>query len=104
MAGWKGSTRRDRLPADWPKIRSRVLKRDGKRCTHTDDDGERCPDIASDVDHIVPGDDHREANLRSLCEWHHLKKSGREGGNALAAKRRQNASKFKRVEKHPGLI
>ena len=104
MAGWAGSDRRDRLPADWSKIRSRVLKRDGHRCTHTDEDGARCHSRATDVDHIIPGDDHSSSNLRSLCAYHHQKKSGREGGAALAAKKRRNAQKFKRVERHPGLI
>jgi 5-methylcytosine-specific restriction enzyme A len=104
MGGWAGSDRRSRLPKDWPRIRNRVLKRDGKRCTHINDDGVRCPDPATDVDHIVPGDDHSESNLRSLCEWHHRIKSGREGGAARAAKLKRNASKFKRVERHPGLL
>jgi len=104
MPGWKGSDRRDRLPDDWPRIRARVLKRDGHRCTHINDRGERCQDRATDVDHIRRGDDHREANLRSLCDWHHRQKSSGEGGAATAVKRRINANKFKRVERHPGLL
>jgi hypothetical protein len=41
------------LPADWPRIRARVLRRDGNRCTHRDQYGERCEELATDVDHIV---------------------------------------------------
>ena len=104
MAGWKGSDRRDRLPADWPRIRARVLRRDQGQCTHPDDFGARCPELATDVDHIRPGDDHSDGNLRALCSWHHKAKSSSEGGAALAARRRKNAQKFKRVERHPGLL
>ncbi|MFE0964073.1 MULTISPECIES: hypothetical protein [Streptomyces] len=56
------------------------------------------------MDHIIAGDDHREANLRALCGWHHQRKSSREGGEAMAAKRRQIADRFKRDEAHPGLL
>jgi 5-methylcytosine-specific restriction protein A len=104
VAGWAGSDRRSRLPENWPKLRNHILKRDGKRCTHLDDRGNRCPEPATDVDHIIAGDNHDESNLRSLCRYHHLKKSGREGGSALAAVKRKNSQKFKRVEQHPGLL
>ncbi|MEX1655530.1 hypothetical protein ABZ960_20475 [Streptomyces pseudovenezuelae] len=43
-------------------------------------------------------------NLRSLCSWHHRKKSGAEGAAAKAAKRRALAKKFNRTERHPGLL
>ncbi|MEU9126596.1 hypothetical protein AB0D08_00515 [Kitasatospora sp. NPDC048540] len=56
------------------------------------------------MDHIVPGDDHREANLRSLCGWHHRAKSSREGAVAKAAARRRQDRKFRRTEGHPGLL
>jgi hypothetical protein len=29
---WEGSTRRRRLPPDWPAITARILERDGRRC------------------------------------------------------------------------
>jgi 5-methylcytosine-specific restriction protein A len=105
MPQWSGSDRRSRLPDNWQALRRRVLRRDGSRCTARDlTTGERCEEPATDVDHIVPGDDHRESNLRSLCGWHHRKKSSAEGGAALARKRRQNDKKFRRTEDHPGLI
>jgi 5-methylcytosine-specific restriction protein A len=68
------------------------------------DSGLRCSEYATDVDHIRPGDDHSEANLRSLCEWHHQQKSSREGAAALAAKRRKIEQRFRRNEAHPGLL
>ncbi|WUO14006.1 HNH endonuclease [Streptomyces sp. NBC_00289] len=104
MPNWAGSDRRERLPADWPRIRLRVLRRDGHRCTHRDQYGVRCDEPATDVDHIVPGDDHRETNLRALCGFHHQAKSSREGGLAQAARRRRINNRFRRAEAHPGLL
>lgn len=101
--GWAGSDRLQRLPPDWAKIRKRILRRDGFRCTHIDD-GVRCAEPATDVDHIRPGDDHRETNLRSLCGPHHQAKSSREGAEALKKKRRQIDQRFRRREAHPGLL
>ncbi|WP_280837834.1 hypothetical protein [Micromonospora sp. A200] len=66
--------------------------------------GERCKEAAVEVDHIRAGDDHSDDNLRAICEWHHGKKSGGEGGAALAAKRRQIDKRFRRTEEHPGLL
>ncbi|MFJ1932632.1 HNH endonuclease [Kitasatospora sp. NPDC088160] len=100
---WATSDRRARLPADWPRIRFRVLVRDGHRCTAKDQYGDRCIEPATDVDHIRPGDDHREVNLQSLCGWHHRVKSSREGAAAKAARRRRNDRRFRRTEEHPGL-
>jgi len=37
------------------------------------------PNRATDVDHIIPGDNHDEWNLTSLCSWHHLRKSSADG-------------------------
>lgn len=104
MPGWSGSNRRQRLPADWPKIRKRILKRDGHTCTHSDDDGIRCAELATDVDHVRPGDDHRDENLTSLCDYHHKKKSGAEGARAAAAKRQRMDNRYRRSETHPGLL
>lgn len=98
---WTDSTRRRRLPPDWPARRARILKRDGGQCTHRDDYGARCPSPATDVDHIRPGDDHRESNLTSLCGYHHDKKSSREGGMARAAERARIDAMFRRPKTHP---
>ena len=104
MASWAGSDRRSRLPADWPTIRKRILRRDGHRCTARMDDGRRCKAQATEVDHIRRGDDHRDSNLRSLCSWHHGKKSAQEGAQASWAKKRRIEQKFNREERHPGLL
>ncbi|GAA0945991.1 hypothetical protein GCM10009550_20190 [Actinocorallia libanotica] len=103
MPNWKGSDRRSRLPDNWSQLRRRVLKRDGHRCTARDAYGVRCDEAATDVDHVRPGDDHREANLTSLCEWHHRAKSSREGGAARVANWRRHDKRFRRAEDHPGL-
>ena len=103
MPQWQGSNRRSRLPADWARIRQRILKRDSFRCTWIQD-GTRCPNPATDVDHRRAGDDHSDANLRSLCGEHHRRKSSSEGGAALAALRKKHSKKFRRDEPHPGLI
>jgi 5-methylcytosine-specific restriction endonuclease McrA len=83
---WEGSTRRERLPKDWPKIRRRIIRRD-KSCVWPMSDGTKCSAEGTDVDHIIPGDDHSEENLRLLCKWHHQKKSSSEGGRAAALTR-----------------
>lgn len=101
MSGWDGSTRRERLPADWPERRLYVLRRDGYRCTALRRDNTRCPVRATDVDHIRPGDNHDSANLTSLCRWHHARKSAAEGGRAAAARR---APRRRPPERHPGDI
>jgi hypothetical protein len=88
---WHGSNRRTELPKDWPERRRRVLRRDGYRCqamVPRDGGLETCGAPATEVDHIEPGDDHSEANLRSLCRLHHGRKSAAEG---VAARRRREA-------------
>ncbi|AXQ61058.1 HNH endonuclease [Streptomyces phage Hank144] len=104
MPNWEGSDRRSRLPKDWSKIRLRVLRRDGGQCTALTEAGARCVSSATDVDHIVAGDDHSLGNLRALCSYHHKIKSSQEGAAATNARRRQIASRFKRTEQHPGLL
>ena len=103
MGQWQGSDRRARLPANWTAIRKHIFRRDGYRCTWRHE-GVRCEEPATDVDHIRPGDDHSDANLRSLCDWHHQKKSSREGGAARAVVWQRNNRKFRRSEPHPGLL
>nr|WP_253208341.1 HNH endonuclease [Streptomyces sp. YPW6] len=104
MPQWLDSDRKGRLPKDWDRIRNRVLRRDGHQCTARDQYGKRCDELATDVDHIIAGDDHREANLRALCGWHHQRKSSREGAAASVKKRRQIGKRFQRNEAHPGLL
>lgn len=103
MPGWANSDRRERLPANWVSLRKQRFKFDGHQCTAIVN-GVRCPEPAEECDHHVRGDDHRLENLRSMCSWHHAKKSSAEGAQARAAKWRKNNSKFRRSEAHPGLV
>lgn len=104
MPQWRNSTRRDRLPPDWPARRKKRLRKDQYRCQWKLDSGLTCGAYATDVDHIRPGDDHSPENLRSLCSEHHQIKSSSEGGQARAAKQREIDQRFRRTEEHPGLL
>jgi len=101
---WTNSSRRDRLPPEWPQIRRRILRRDGYMCQWVLRDGTLCLDSATDVDHKQRGDDHREENLQSLCPMHHARKSAGEGGEAKASHMKRMESHFKRTEDHPGAL
>lgn len=92
--GWVGSTRRDRLPPDWPAVRAAVLERDGYRCRLRF--ARVCVGSATDADHIEPGDDHSLENLQAACEPCHLVKSSAEGNAAQIRLRRP-------PERHPAL-
>ena len=101
MTAWSGSTRRQKTPSNWARIRQQILERDGHRCTHVDQAG-RCGQPATDVDHIRPvsqGGTDSPANLRSLCRWHHNRKSSAEG-NAARWRYRDR----REPERHPGLL
>jgi 5-methylcytosine-specific restriction protein A len=93
---WGTSTRKARLPPNWPQLRRYVLARDGGVCYVCRQPG------ADQVDHLVAGDDHREENLRAIhsrpC---HARKSSSEGGAAAAAVR---PSTKRPPERHPGLL
>jgi 5-methylcytosine-specific restriction protein A len=71
-AGRQGST------YAWRKIRARILRRDGHRCTFALNDGTRCGATATEVDHIIEladgGTDH-PSNLRAACHPHHAAKT-----------------------------
>ena len=95
--GWADSTRV--LPPNWQAIRLAILERDGWRCVWESTSGRTCGAKATDVDHIVRGDDHSPGNLRSLCRWHHARKSSAEGNAA-----RKRGTSRRTPERHPGLI
>lgn len=102
---WENSDRKARLPANWAALRQIVLTRCGGRCEEHMRSGKRCRDRATDVDHIVPGDDHSVGNLRGICAWHHKRKSGQEGAAASAARQAAITAKLTRKpEKHPGTL
>lgn len=96
------SPRAARLPADWYQRRMKVLARDAHRCVAQDSQGYRCAERATDVDHIVRGDDHDLGNLQALCGWHHRQKTAVEAAEARRAKPRR--SRFHEGEPHPGLL
>ena len=96
--GWTDSTRRDRLPVDWPALRKFVFARDGKICHLCGQDG------ADRVDHIKAGDNHDPSNLapvhdRAAPHCHRFKSSA-EGHQA---QRRIRAMGKMPKEAHPGL-
>jgi 5-methylcytosine-specific restriction protein A len=96
--GWKGSTRKSRLPPNWPQIRLRIGERDRWRCQWRLPSGFICGKHANQIDHKIPGDDHSDENLQCLCEEHHTLKSSSEGARAKWA--RIKATKA-RVERPP---
>lgn len=98
---WATSNRKARLPSNWPALRAAVLERCGGRCEVLKKDGSRCRDKATEVDHVLAGDDHTLANLRGICQWHHARKSAREG---VDARRALNAMLYRKPETHPGII
>lgn len=105
---WDRSTRRKRLPPNWPALRRATFERDGYRCTQPLDDGTRCTGPADECDHLVRGDDHSLGNLRSLCSFHHRRKSAAEGAAARASRaaaRSAHPSTLNRPpEAHPGIL
>jgi 5-methylcytosine-specific restriction endonuclease McrA len=85
---WETSNRRDRLPKNWHKIRPRVIRRDGGVCQGVlEDSGQRCGQPGTDVDHIIPGDNHALDNLQLLCRQCHTRKTQRESAAAREAAR-----------------
>jgi 5-methylcytosine-specific restriction enzyme A len=106
MSPWEGSDRRQRLPGNWPAlvkaVKRRALETSKLRieqCQKRLPSGARCPRLGTDVDHIVPNDDHSLKNLRLLCGHHHAQKSSREGFQARQDLKR---SKYRPGEGHPG--
>lgn len=104
MSTWSTSNRRSELPPNWEALRRQVMDRDGRRCTFGTASGNRCPEDATDVDHIRPGSDHSLTNLRALCRWHHQRKSSSEGFAARYKRQQEIRQRFRRTEAHPGLL
>jgi 5-methylcytosine-specific restriction protein A len=69
---WQGSTRRSRLPKDWPSKRQQVINEEPvcRICSNA---------LTVEVDHIVNNDDHSRRNLQGLCVRCHRHKTAREG-------------------------
>lgn len=63
---WEGSDRKERLPDDWDAKRAAADERNPQRICHW------CGRPGgSDLDHIIPGDDHSQDNL----DWIHGRNS-----------------------------
>ncbi len=101
--GWQGSTRSERLPADWDTVKKpEALRRNPKRTCHW------CGlDGGDELDHIIPGDDHRQENLDWIHGWR-AKRAGVSPRNCHGEKTRQEAVAARRwhrrgPEIHPAL-
>ncbi|WP_432034593.1 HNH endonuclease, partial [Streptomyces antibioticus] len=100
---WKeapGAWRTAPRPRGWKALRAQVLERDGHQCTWIED-GQRCTAQGTDADHIADPQDHTPANLRTLCAYHHRKRSAiqaRAARGPLPSRQRPPAGP------HPGLL
>lgn len=95
MPGWEGSTRKARLPKNWPELRKLADQRNPRHVCHL------CGAPGGDaLDHKVRGDDHSLSNLdwaHDAAPPHcHRTKSAREGGQSFTPLRRP-------PEPHPAL-
>lgn len=67
---WQGSTRRERLPANWEELKAEGLRRNRRQICHW------CGlPGGTDFDHKNAGDDHSQDNL----DWIHSRKDVEEG-------------------------
>jgi len=96
-AAWNRSSRKDRLPRDWPSRRAEVFRTKGRICLLAY--AGVCTLEATEVDHIEPGDNHEPDNLQPVCSECHAVKSSAEGYHARARKGR---ARMRKTEKHPG--
>lgn len=96
---WASSNRARRLPDDWPARRAEVFRIFGDVCHWCGEHG------ADEIDHLIPGDDHRIENLRPIhsqrtAQRCHVYKSSAEGGRAAQACK---PKRTRPAEPHPGL-
>lgn len=95
---WAGSTRSQRLPPDWDTVcKPEADRRNPEHICHW------CKLPGGDeLDHLIPGDDHRPENLDWIHGWRtvragvskrncHGEKSGREGAAARPSEKRAPA-------------
>ena len=92
---WNTSDRLSRLPPWWSDFTPSYLRYHNKCKLKI----EGCYVDATEVDHIVAGDNHDIGNLQPVCERCHAKKSAMEGN---AAKRRLKALRNRPSQRHPG--
>ncbi|MEU3318863.1 HNH endonuclease signature motif containing protein [Streptomyces sp. NPDC006785] len=94
-SAWRTTPR----PRGWKTLRAQALERDGQQCTWIDD-GERCPEQGTDADHIGDPEDHSLSNLRTLCGYHHRKRTAMQA----RAARGPTPSRHRPAQAHPGLL
>ena len=94
---WADSDRRQRLPPDWDARCVEVYRLKGHRC-YVVEYGRRCPNRATQVDHVRRGDDHSIENLAPICDDCHGRKSSREGNFAKAQKRADISQRLRRTD------
>jgi 5-methylcytosine-specific restriction protein A len=100
-AGKSATNRSEELPDNWQAIRKEVLDRDGGQCVWLlAGSGKRCPNEATDVDHIGSKRVHALWNLRSLCGPHHDKRTALQGTQE-AARRRTVPPRRRKSQEHP---
>jgi 5-methylcytosine-specific restriction enzyme A len=92
---WAGSTRRQRLPSDWPKRVAAVKRRAQGRCEEQHH-AVGCDGKGRDVDHKVQGDDHSLSNLQLLSGPCHDRKTRLDNGYVAAVRGP--------AEAHPGRV
>lgn len=95
---WATSTRRQRLPRNWPTLRDQVKARAHGLCEATTH-ARTCNGYGTDADHITPGDDHRLTNLQWLSTPCHRAKTTAE---AIARNHARAQAKQRPQEGHPG--
>lgn len=90
---WATSTRKARLPRDWPARVAKVKARAKGRCQATAHVAE-CDGQGAQCDHVHQGDDHSLTNLQWLSDPCHAAKTRLDNGYSAAVKAP--------VEDHPG--
>jgi 5-methylcytosine-specific restriction protein A len=92
-APWSTSSRRLTLPADWPRIRARILERDpvcrlgypGRWMTAAG--YVSCAVVSAEVDHIDSPTDHEPSNLRGVCVPCHRRRTQAQSAAARTRRR-----------------
>lgn len=97
---WSTSDRKERLPADWNRIRAAVKTRAKGRC-QAQPHATGCGGWGRDADHITPGDDHNLDNLQWLSGPCHRAKTNRETANR---NRDRKTARIRPHEPHPGRL
>lgn len=97
---WASSTRRQRLPKDWPKRVAEAKRRARGKCQAQEHHPD-CAGMGQECDHRVPGDDHSQSNLQWLSAACHKDKTTRENAEA---NRRRARMRRRPPEQHPGAL